>query len=127
MAMAVAPSRRHRFSLPEEPGRRTAAWSLLMVAVTAGAVVVAGVVGTVLQVVVFDLDDQESIGHAGAWGYVAGAFLLVLMTLPALGGMVLGVRARHLGERRLGTTGVVVNAVIAASLVVPGVATLLLG
>ena len=127
MAMAVPPSHRHRFSLPEEPGRRTATWSLLMVAVTSGAVVVAGVVGTFLQVVVFDLKEQESIGHAGACGYVAGFFLLALMTLPALVGIVLGVRARHLGERRRGTTGVIVNALIAAYFVIPGVAYILFG
>ena len=104
-----------------------ATWSLLMVAVTVGAVVVAGVTGTFLQVVVFDLEEQESIGHAGAWGYAAGLFLLTLMTLPALVGIVLGVRARHLGERPRGTTGVVVNALIAAYLVIPGVATIVFG
>jgi MFS family permease len=111
----------------EEPGRRVAAWSLLMVAGTAVALLLAGVAGTFLQLVVFDLDEQESIGHAGAWGYVAGFFLLALMALPALAGIVLGVRARRVGERRRGTTGVLVNALIAACLVIPGVANILSG
>ena len=71
-------------------------------------------VGTFLQVVVFDLEDQESIRHAGAWGYVAGLFLLALTALPALAGISLGIRARHLGERSRGAAGVVVNALIVA-------------
>ena len=127
MAMPLPPARRQRFSLPVEPGRRAATWSLLMLAGTAVALLAAGAMGTFLQLVVFDLEEQESIGHAGAWGYVAGFFLLALMTLPALVGIVLGVRARHLGERRRGTTGVIVNALIAAYFVIPGVAYILFG
>ena len=85
----------------------------LMVAATVAAAVVAGIVGTFLQFVVFDLEEQELLPEAGVWGYVAGFFLLALMVLPALVGIVLGVRARRLGERRLGTTRIVVNALIA--------------
>jgi len=127
MAVPVTPSHRHRFSLPEEPGRRAATQSLLMVAATVAAAVVAGIVGTFLQFVVFDLEEQELLPEAGVWGYVAGFFLLALMVLPALVGIVLGVRARRLGERRLGTTGIVVNALIATYLVVTLAATLLFG
>jgi len=127
MAVPVTPSHRHRFSLPEEPGRRAATQSLLMVAATAAAAVVAGIVGTFLQFVVFDLEEQELLPAAGAWGYVAGFFLLALMVLPAVVGMVLGVRARRLGERRLGTTGIVVNALIATYLVVTLAASFLSG
>ena len=127
MAVPVTPSQRHRFSLPEEPGRRVATQSLLMVAATAATAVAAGIVGTFLQFVVFDLEEQELLPEAGVWGYVAGFFLLALMVLPAVVGMVLGVRARRLGERRLGTTGIVVNAVIATYLVFTLAATLLFG
>jgi amino acid transporter len=127
MAVSVHGPRRHRLSLPEEPGRRTATWSLLMVAATAGAVAVAFALGNLLLAVVFDLEEQESITHAGTWGYIAGFLLLALMALPAIAGVVLGVRARRLGERRLGTTGVVVNAVIATYFVIPAVAMLLFG
>jgi hypothetical protein len=98
-----------------------------MVAATAAAAVVAGLVGTFLQFVVFDLEEQELLPEAGVWGYVAGFFLLALMVLPAVVGMVLGVRARRLGERRLGTTGLIVNAVIGTYLVFTFAATLLLG
>ena len=127
MPVPVSSSHRHRLSLPEEPGRRMATQSLLMVAATAAAAVVAGIIGTFLQLVVFDLEEQELLPEAGVWGYVAGFFLLALMVLPALVGIVLGVRARRLGEHRLGTTGIVVNALIATYLVFTLAATLLFG
>jgi hypothetical protein len=104
-----------------------AAESLLMVAATAAAAVVAGIVGTFLQFVVFDLEEQELLPEAGVWGYIAGFCLLALMVLPAAVGMLLGVRARGLGVRRLGTTGIVVNAVIVTYLVLTFAATLLFG
>jgi hypothetical protein len=98
-----------------------------MVAATAVAAVVAGIAGTFLQFVVFDLEEQELLFEAGVWGYLAGFFLLALMVLPAVVGTVLGVRARRLGERRLGTTGIVVNAVIGTYLVFTFATTLLFG
>jgi hypothetical protein len=98
-----------------------------MVAATAGATVVAGIVGTFLQFAVFDLEEQELLSEAGAWGYVAGFFLLALMLLPAVIGVVLGVRARRLGERRLGTAGIAVNGVISTYLAFTFAATLLFG
>jgi amino acid transporter len=127
MAVPVTPPRRHRLSLPQEPGRRLAAQSLLMVAATVVAAVVAGLVGTFLQFVVFDLEEQELLPEAGTWGLVAAVALLVLIVLPAAAGMRLGVRARRLGERRLGTTGILVNAVIATYLVLTLAVTLLFG
>jgi MFS family permease len=125
--MPVTPPQRHRFSLAEEPGRRVATQSLLMVAATVVAAVVAGIVGTFLQLVVFDLGDQELLTEAGMWGYVAAVLLLALMVLPAVMGIVLGVRARRLGEHRRGTTGIIVNAVVATYLVFTVAATLLFG
>jgi hypothetical protein len=126
-AVTVTPSQRHWFSLPEEPGRRSGVHSLLTVAATVAAAVVAGIVGTFLQLVVFDLEEQELLIEAGVWGYVAGICLLALMVLPAALGTVLGVRARRLGEHRLGTTGIVVNAVIAAYLAITVGVNLLFG
>ena len=127
MAVPVAPSRRHRLSLPEEPGRRVATLSLLMVAATAAAALVAGIVGTFLQLVVFDLEEQELLSEAGAWGYAAAVLLLALMVAPAVAGIVLGARARRLGERRMGAAGIAVNAVVAAYLTFTVAATLLFG
>jgi amino acid transporter len=125
MAVPVIPSHRHRFSLPEESGRRVATWSLFMVAATALAALTAGALGTFLQFVVFDLEEQQPLSKAGAWGYGAGLVLVALMVIPALVGIALGVRARRLGERRLGTTGIVMNALIASYLVITAVAFLL--
>ena len=127
MAVPVTPPQRHRFSLPEDPGRRAATQSLLMVAATVVAAVVAGIIGTILGFAVFHLEEQELLPEAGVWGYVAGLLLLALMVLPAVVGMVLGVRARSLGERRRGTTGLVVNAVVGTYLVFTVAATLLFG
>jgi len=126
VAVPLPPAHRHR-SLPVEPGRRAAAWSLLMVVGTAVALPTAGAVGAFLQVAAFDLEEQESIGHAGTWGCVAGFSLLALMTLPAFAGIVLGIRARRLGERRRGTAGLVVNLVTVAYLGIPGIAYILFG
>ena len=127
MAVPVSSSSRRRFSLPEEPGRRVATQSLLMVAATVAAGVVAGIIGTFLQFVVFDLGEQELLTEAGMWGYVAAVLLLALMVLPAFMGIALGVRARRLGEHRLGTTGMIVNAVVATYLVFTVAATFLFG
>jgi MFS family permease len=127
VAVPVTPPPRHRFSLPKDPARRVATQSLLMVAATAVAAVIAGVVGTFLQSVVFDLGEQELLSEAGASGYVAAVLLLALMVLPAVAGIALGVRARRLGEHRLGTTGMIVNAVVAVYLVFTVAATLLFG
>lgn len=118
---------RHRLALPTDPARRVATWSLLMVAASTVAFVISSAVGTFLQLTVFDLEEQQLLSEAGAWGYVAAFCLVVLMVLPAVIGIVLGLRGRRLGERRLGTTGLVVNALIAAYLVLTGVGTLLLG
>lgn len=115
------------FSLPEEPARRAASLSLRMVAATGIALVAAAVVGTSLHAGVFDLEEQESIARAGAWGYLAGFSLLALISLPSIVGIVLGVRARRLGARRGGTIGIFVNALVATYFVIPGVAYLLFG
>ena len=127
MAVPGAPSHRHRLSLPTDPARRVATWSLLMVAASAVALMIGSAVGTFLQLTVFDLEEQQLLSEAGAWGYVAAVCLVVLMVVPAVIGIVLGLRGHHLGERRLGTMGIVVNALIAAYLVLTAVGTLLLG
>jgi hypothetical protein len=98
-----------------------------MVAATVAAAVVAGIIGTFLQSVVFDLGEQELLIEAGAWGYVAAVLLLALMVLPAVTGIALGVRARGFGEHRLGTTGMIVNGVVATYLVFTVAVTLLFG
>jgi hypothetical protein len=76
---------------------------------------------------VFDLEEQQLLTEAGAWGYVAAVCLVVLMVVPAVIGIVLGLRGRRLVEHLLGTAGIVVNALTAAYLVLTAVGTLLLG
>ena len=112
-------------SFREEQARRVATWSLLMVAASALAIALGAVVGTFLQVVVFDLEEQELLSAAGAWGYVAGLCLVAMMAAPAVHGIVLGERGRRLGEPGLGTTGIVLNALIAAYVVLTGIGTLM--
>lgn len=121
------PSVRHRYSLPDEPGRRAGTLSLVMVGATAVAMLVAGALGTFLQLVVFGLDDQELLMEAGAWGYVAGVFLLALMALPGVAGVVLGFKAIRLGARRAGSTGIIVNAAVTTFLVVTAAVNLVFG
>jgi hypothetical protein len=99
-----------------------AAWSLLMVAATAVAGLIAGAAGTLLQLVVFDLEEGQLLSEAGAWGYITAFFLLALMVTPAAVGIVLGIRARRLGEHRLGTVGIVVNTLVASYLIVTAIA-----
>jgi len=98
-----------------------------MVAASAVALLIGGAVGTFLQFTVFDLEEQQLLSEAGAWGYVAALCLVGLMVLPAVIGIALGLRGRRLGEHRLGTIGIVVNALTAAYLVLTAVGTLLFG
>lgn len=98
-----------------------------MVPASVVALLIGGAVGTGLGLAVFDLEEQQLLTEAGAWGYVAAVCLVVLMVVPAVIGIVLGLRGRRLGEHRLGTAGIVVNALTAAYLVLTAVGTLLLG
>ncbi len=99
--------------------------SLLMVPAQALSYVTAYFAGVALQDAL-GLAEDENLREAGVWGVVAGVFLIVLIIVPQIVGIVLGVRARRLGERRLGTTGIVVNAAIAAFLLLTGVLGLVL-
>ena len=101
--------------------------SLLMVAATLGALVVAGALGVLFQQVVFGLEEQQLLTDAGLWGYVVAVVLAVFIVLPALAGVALGVRARRLGAHRLGTTGIVVNSLIAVWLLIAHSVALVLG
>ena len=61
--MTVTPSQpdRQALRLPQQRGRRFGILSLLMVAVSIPVYGAAWAVGTFLQLVVFDLDEQESL------------------------------------------------------------------
>jgi hypothetical protein len=63
---------------------------------------------------VLGLAEGDTLTEAGAWGVLAAVFLIALLAVPQIVGIVLGVKARRLGERGLGETGIVLNAAIAA-------------
>ena len=112
MSVPVASSDRGHVPSGARPGRRLAISSLLMVPALLLSYVAAFFVGWGLMSAL-GLEECDMLTEAGAWGVVGAAFLLVLVAVPQIVGIVLGVKARRLGERRLGTTGVVVNAAIA--------------
>ncbi len=118
---------RRQLVVPDARGRRLALLSLLMVGGTVLAFVLAWAVGTFLGLVVFDLEDQDMLSEAGAWGYVAGLGLVALLVAPGVAGIALGVSARRHGERRLGTAGLVVNSAVAAYLGLISLVNLFLG
>jgi hypothetical protein len=99
--------------------------SLLMVPALLVSYLAAYLVGVAL-LEALGLDEGEMLTEAGAWGVVAALFLMVLIAVPQIVGIVLGVKARQLGERRLGTTGVIVNAAIAVFFLLTSVLNLVL-
>lgn len=105
---------------------RSAIASLLMVPVLLVWMLLLMPVGWGLQSA-FGLADDQMLTEAGACGTAAFVLMVVLATAPQVAGIVLGLEARRHGERRLGTAGVVVNAVVAALLVAGTVAQALFG
>jgi hypothetical protein len=118
----------HRGQFPSRarPGRRLAISSLLMVPALFVSYLVAYFVGAAVMSAL-DLSEGDLLTEAGAWGVIAAVPLLLLVVAPQIVGIVLGVKARRLGERRLGTTGVIVNAAIGTFLLLTSAAQLALG
>ncbi|HLF68984.1 MAG TPA: hypothetical protein VI503_06515 [Gaiellaceae bacterium] len=83
--------------------------------------VVAYFVGSGLQAAL-DLAEDEMLWDAGALGVLAAVLVTGLLASPSVAGIVLGVGARRLGERRLGTAGAIVNGAIGAYLALATVA-----
>jgi hypothetical protein len=102
-------------------GHRAAVASLLMVPAVILWMLLLMPIGWGLQSVL-GLDDTQLLTEAGAWGVAAFVAMVVLSVVPTTVGIVVGVRARRLGEHRLGTTGVVANGAVAVWLVLgPGI------
>jgi len=91
---------------------RSAVASLLMLPAMLAWMLLLMPVGWGLQSAL-GLDDTQMLYEAGAWGVAAFVVMVVVSAVPPTAGVVLGVNARRLGERRLGTIGVVANAVVA--------------
>jgi hypothetical protein len=68
---------------------------------------VGGIVGFVL-LGMKDLEGSEPMSEQGAWGWMVFALSTLILMVPMIVGIVLGVKAGKLGERRLGTIGVAV-------------------
>lgn len=126
MSLPVASLDRGRLPSRERPGRRLAIASLLMVPALFVSYLAAYFVGVAL-LNALGLAEGDMLTEAGAWGVIAAVPLMLLLVAPQIVGIVLGVTARQLGERRLGTTGVIVNAAIAAFLLLTSVAQLIIG
>lgn len=107
-------------------GRRWAIASLLMVPGVFVLYVPLYFIGSSFQSAL-GLADDELLVEAGPRGVAAAAFMLALTAIPQVVGVVLGVKARRLGEVSLGTTGIVVNAVLGVLFLLSGMGTLLLG
>jgi hypothetical protein len=65
---------------------------------------IGGIVGFVL-LGMKDLEGSEPMSEQGAWGWMVFAVSTLILMVPMIVGIVLGARARKLGERRLGTIG----------------------
>jgi predicted anti-sigma-YlaC factor YlaD len=108
------------------PGRRWAIASLLMVPALFVLYVPLYFVGWAFQSAL-GLAEDELLAEAGPRGVAAAVLMLALTAVPQIVGVVLGVKARRLGEVSLGTTGIVVNAVLGGFFMLSGVANMLLG
>lgn len=114
-----------RRSADGRPGRRVAVASLLMLPATALLLAPLYVIGWALGSAL-GLAEDELLVEAGLWGWVAAVLMVALLAAAPVVGVVLGARARELGERRLGTIGIVANATIGGYLVVVSALQLLL-
>lgn len=109
MSVSVSPTDSARLSPAPRPGRTFAIASLVLLAAPIVLYVPLYLVGAALMDSL-GVAEGELLVEAGALGVLAWAAMLVLVATPSVVGIVLGVRARRLGERRLGTLGVVLNA-----------------
>ncbi len=86
-------------------------WSLLMIPF----LLVSGAAGGILGFVILNangLEGSEPMSVQGTPGWIAFVLSTTIFMLPMMVGVVLGLKARRLGERRLGTAAAVIDAVI---------------
>jgi len=94
--------------------------SLLMVPALLVSYVAAFFLGVAFQHAL-GLAEDEMLTEAGVRGVIAAVPVMALLVTPQIVGIALGVKARRLGERPLGTVGVVLNSVIATFLLLVSV------
>ena len=113
MSVSVSPTDSTRLSPASRPGRTFAIVSLGLVAAPIVLFVPLYLVGSAL-LDALGVAEGELLVKAGVLGVLAWGAMLVLVATPSIVGVVLGARARRLGERRLGTLGIAVNALTGA-------------
>jgi uncharacterized membrane protein len=116
----------HRGAVPDHPGRRLEIASLLMIPAAFASFTVAELAGYAL-LWALGLEESDNLRQAGAPGVVAAFLLLALMLVPQFIGIALARKARRLGSDRIATTSIVLNAVIAAYVVLGGLLGLAFG
>lgn len=109
----------------EQTGYRFGVASLLMLPALLVSLLVAAVVGYGLMAAM-DLEDGAMLYDQGAVGWVAAVALNLLIAVPQVLGMLFGMRARRLGAVRIGTVGLVINAIVIALFAVTAVGNMLL-
>lgn len=72
------------------------------------------------------LDENEQLTNAGVLGVAAVLLLTLMLVAPQIVGVVLGLKARRAGVRHIGTAGLILNAVVAAFVVLSAGVNLLL-
>jgi hypothetical protein len=100
--------------------------SLLMIGAFVAWMLLLMPVGWGLQAAL-DLDDTQVLYEAGAWGWLAFVLMAAASAVPPTIGIVLGLRARRLGERRLAAVGVASNALLVVVFVLAPLLAALLG
>ena len=101
----------HQASTGPSRGHTLGVWSLLMLPFLVVSGVVGGIVGFIL-LGFRDLEGSEPMSEQGAYGWMVLAVSTLLFMTPMIVGVILGARARSMGERRLGTIGMVVDGVV---------------
>jgi hypothetical protein len=114
-----------RLPVDARPGRREGIASLLMLPANMLLLAPLYLIGSALQGAL-GLEEDELLPEAGTWGWLAAVLMVALLAAAPAAGVVLGVRARRLGERRLGAVGVVANLTIGLYLVLVSAVQLLL-
>jgi hypothetical protein len=113
MGISISPTEPGRLPAAPRPGRTLAITSLVLVAAPILLYVPLYLVGWALMEAL-GVAEGELLLEAGVRGVLAWASMLVLVATPSVVGVVLGARARRLGEHQLGTLGVVLNTLTGA-------------
>ena len=98
-------------STGSSPGHTLGVWSLLMLPFLLVSGAAGGIVGFIL-LGFRELEGSEPMSEQGAYGWMVLAVSTLLFMTPMIVGVDLGTKARKLGERRLGTIGMVVDGAI---------------